>query len=82
MNINNIKIKGNKIYFTSRTLDKVANWFRTKGFYNVKSNWHITSEDCKIPKNVDCILKDITWSLVIVQLSNVIEWKERYLFYN
>ena len=82
MNPKTIKIKGNKIYFKSRSLDKLSSWFRTKGFNNVKSNWHITSENCNIPKHVSCILEDLTWSLVIVKLGNKIKWKERYALYS
>ena len=81
INPKHIRIKKNKIYFKSKSLDKLSSWFRTKGFYNVKSDWHITVEDCKIPNNIKDLLKDLTWSLVIVELGNKINWKDKFMLY-
>jgi len=81
---NTIKVKDNTIYFKSKTLDSVANFLHKNGFNKVKgpiyakTKWHITSE-CTIPKNIKAILKNLTWSLVLVSReNNKIKWLKRY----
>ena len=79
-----IRIKNNKIYFISKTLDSVSKFLYDNGFHKVKGpnysnkKWHITSE-CKIPSNIKSILKKQTWSIVLISMQNdVINWLDRY----
>ncbi len=84
INTKTIKIKHNKIYIKSKTLDTIAdflfnhNFQRVKGPVHVHTKWHITSE-CKIPTNIKELLKNQTWSLVLVSRQNgIIQWLDKY----
>jgi hypothetical protein len=84
INLKKVEIKKNKIKFKSITLDKIADFLHKNKFSKVKgpkykkSDWHITSE-CTIPSNILSMLKNQTWSLVLVRINNdKIEWLERY----
>lgn len=79
-----IKIKGKTISFKSKTLNNIADFLHSNGFYRVKGpkysghKWHITSE-CKIPANIKSILKKQTWSIVLISRQNgIINWLDRY----
>ena len=84
INIKTIKIKHNKIYIKSKTLDNITDFLFNHNFQKVKgpkhtnTKWHITSE-CKIPTNINQLLLNQTWSLVLVSRQNgVIQWLDRY----
>ena len=84
INTKTIKIKHNKIYIKSKTLDNIAdflfnnNFQRVKGPKHTNTKWHITSE-CEIPANIKQFLLNQTWSLVLVSRQNgVIQWLDRY----
>ncbi|QKF93724.1 NUDIX hydrolase [Fadolivirus algeromassiliense] len=84
ISVDKIKVKGKTIYFTSNTLDTVADFLHGSGFKKIKGSkhsgvkWHITSE-CSIPSNIRTILKKQTWSLVLISRQNgIISWLDRY----
>ena len=49
-----------------------------KGPKYSNSSWHIISL-CPIPKNINLLLKNLTWSLILTKNNNnKIEWLDRY----
>lgn len=90
INTNSLNIKygrngHGRIDFKSRTLDKIANKLHKLGFHKVKGpkysnySWHMMM-NCVIPNNIKSILKNFSWSLVIVKrkFDKSIEYREHY----
>lgn len=79
LNINTIGIQKNKyLYFKSKTLDNISNILKKENMKKVKNDWHISFEDCPIPKNIGSILMNTDWSFVIVYRENgKIKWSNK-----
>ncbi len=66
--IDSLKIKGNRIYFKSGTLDKIKKFLEKNDFENIKDKLYIEAT-CKIPEinKLKKILKNQTWSFGIIK---------------
>jgi len=71
INDSTISVNQNIIFFNSFTLNKIADFFYLNKFQNIKgpnytgNKWFI-SADCYIPENIFYMLRQLTWSYMIV----------------